>query len=355
MRDTKVDSSTEKSEEIKFKKEENREFIITLIVYIISSLLIFLFIAEKFNSISPMTAVGYFFSILVGMVTGFLVTSIFTLIFILPKSSERNKVIIQKAERAKRLEKMQKEEEADYNEYNKYSDCFGTDKRIAMLLDEQKYFLERISSIANTQSQLQANQGLFLQKEHDPYIHGGIATGIAGAGAGVVRALEIQQKNAEIRAQNAKELEYLQKVSNVFSRTTDNYKQRAKALAEEIEGISKKMVSEESPNSCFEKLAFTGDYVRVSANGSCRISTHAQLSEPFFISDGVEGVIDGTIIAEIYDGDVCVGKANLVLPKYGINSSKRAELNGIALLGGDADKEYTVKFCPSDNLWAMEK
>ena len=28
------------------------------------------------------------------------------------------------------------------------------------------------------------------------------------------------------------------------------------------------------------------------------------LSEPFFISDGVEGVIDGTIIAEIYDGDV---------------------------------------------------
>ena len=92
MRDTKVDSSTEKSEEIKFKKEENREFIITLIVYIISSLLIFLFIAEKFNSISPMTTVGYFFSILVGMVTGFFVTAIFYLIFILPKSSERNKV-----------------------------------------------------------------------------------------------------------------------------------------------------------------------------------------------------------------------------------------------------------------------
>ena len=72
MRDTKVDSSTEKSEEIKFKKEENR-------VYIISSLLIFLFIAEKFNSISPMTTVGYFFSILVGMVTGFFVTASFTL------------------------------------------------------------------------------------------------------------------------------------------------------------------------------------------------------------------------------------------------------------------------------------
>ena len=143
MRDTKVDSSTEKSEEIKFKKEENREFIITLIVYIISSLLIFLFIAEKFNSISPMTTVGYFFSILVGMVTGFFVTAIFYLIFILPKSSERNKVIIQKAERAKRLEKMQKEEEADYNEYNKYSDCFGRDKRIAMLLDEKKFISEK--------------------------------------------------------------------------------------------------------------------------------------------------------------------------------------------------------------------
>ena len=165
MRDTKVDSSTEKSEEIKFKKEENREFIITLIVYIISSLLIFLFIAEKFNSISPMTTVGYFFSILVGMVTGFFVTAIFYLIFILPKSSERNKVIIQKAERAKRLEKMQKEEEADYNEYNKYSDCFGRDKRIAMLLDEKKSISEKISSIKNNQIKHEETKIGFLEKE----------------------------------------------------------------------------------------------------------------------------------------------------------------------------------------------
>ena len=355
MRDTKVDSSTEKSEEIKFKKEENREFIITLIVYIISSLLIFLFIAEKFNSISPMTTVGYFFSILVGMVTGFFVTAIFYLILILPKSSERNKVIIQKAERAKRLEKMQKEEEADYNEYNKYSDCFGRDKRIAMLLDEKKSISEKISSIKNNQIKHEETKIGLLEKEHDPYVHGGIAAGIAGTGAGIVRALEIQQKNAEIRERNAQVLEHMQNVAIINFKIIHDYEMHIMDISREIKELSNKMISEESPNSCFEKLAFTGDYVRVSANGSCRISTHAQLSEPFFISDGVEGVIDGTIIAEIYDGDVCVGKANLVLPKYGIDSSKRAELNGIALLGGDADKEYTVKFCPSDNLWAMEK
>ena len=107
---------------------------------------------------------------------------------------------------------------------------------------------------------------------------------LAGAGAGVVRALEIQQKNAGIRAQTAKELEYLQKVSNVFSRTTDNYKQRAKALAEEIEGISKKMVSEDSSVSCFEKLEYTYTRVSVTDLGSCIVKVNVKIKTRYDFS-----------------------------------------------------------------------
>ena len=348
MNDTDINVFNVTFGEVTLEKKEKR---ILLIVYIISSLIAFAIIAIIFNSVSPMTFVGYVGCTIFGLLTGGCFTLFFFIIFIFPKAVER----LKETRKKEQLEKKRKAEETKYNEYNKYSDCFGTDKRMAMLLDEQKYFLKQISSIANTQCRLQANQGLFLQKEHDHYIHGGIATGIAGAGAGVVRALEIQQKNAEIRAQNAKELEYLQKVSNVYSRTTGNYKQRAKALAEEIEGISKKMVSEDSPVSCFEKLEYTYTRVSVTDLGSCIVKVNVKIPEPFFISDNVEGIIDGTIIAEIYDGNVCIGKANLVLPKYGIKYRRVAELTGMALFCGAVNKNYTVKFCPSENLWAMEK
>ena len=109
-----------------------------------------------------MTFVGYVGCTIFGLAIGYCFTLFFFLIFIFPKVVERLKETIKKEQ----LEKKRKAEETKYNEYNKYSDCFGTDKRIAMLLDEQKYFLEKISSIANTQNRLQANQGLFLQKEH---------------------------------------------------------------------------------------------------------------------------------------------------------------------------------------------
>lgn len=335
MSNTNADSS-----KITLEKKEKRTL---LIVFSIISLISFGLIVICFDSISPMTSVGYVGCIVFGLVMGGSITLMYY-----------GAVIEKEAKKRALLEEKRKTEEAKYNEYNKYSDCFGTDKRMAMLLDEQKFFLEKISSIANTQSQLQANQGLFLQKEHDPYVHGGIASGIAGPGAGVVRALEIQQKNAEIRTKNAKELEYLQKVSNVFSKTTNDYRQRARALAEEIKGLSKKMVSEDTPDSCFEKIKCIYTDVSVTEFGSCIVKAKVKIPKRFFISDDVEGIIDGTIIAEIYDRDVCIGKANLVLPKYGIDS-RITPLTGMSLFCGAKNKEYTVKLCPSDKLWAMEK
>ena len=45
----------------------------------------------------------------------------------------------------------------------------------------------------------------------------------------------------------------------------------------------------------------------------------------------------------------------MVFPKYGIKYGDKIELMGMALFCGETDKNYTVKFCPSENLWAMEK
>lgn len=65
-------------------------------------------------------------------------------------------------------------------------------------------------------------------------------------------------------------------------------------------------------------------------------------------------VIDGAVIAEIYDGEKMIGKANIPLPTYGIGENSTAQLTGMCLSCGKPDKNYTVKFT-AGNLWIMDK
>ena len=70
------------------------------------------------------------------------------------------------------------------------------------------------------------------------------------------------------------------------------------------------------------------------------------------IFDDVEAIIDGTVIAKIYDGKTLVGTASLVLPKYGVKGE--TELKGMCLYCGTKGKTYTVEYAAT-NLWAMER
>ena len=70
------------------------------------------------------------------------------------------------------------------------------------------------------------------------------------------------------------------------------------------------------------------------------------------IFDDVDAIIDGTIIAKIYDGKTLVGTASLVLPKYGVKGETK--LKGICLYCGTKGKTYTVEYAAT-NLWAMER
>lgn len=82
------------------------------------------------------------------------------------------------------------------------------------------------------------------------------------------------------------------------------------------------------------------------------METVATLKAPFYIFDDVPAVIDGTVIAQIWDGKTCIGKAELVLPCYGI--SEKRKLEGWCLFAGKPGKQYSVSFTAT-NLWAMEQ
>ena len=241
------------------------------------------------------------------------------------------------------------EERSECNELNKYSGLNGRDKRIAILSAERADALERAKTLrAGAQAIMSASQ----QKEHDWAIHGGIASGIAGPAAGLAAAADIQAKNAQIRAQNEANAKAFAPIMMTSYNGAADYDRRARALQEEIETTKIKLVSNEDAKTCLSKISFSNTKVEVSETGTCTVTTSAKLATPMIIFDDVDAIIDGTIIAKIYDGKTLVGTASLVLPKYGVKGETK--LKGICLYCGTKGKTYTVEYAAT-NLWAMER
>ena len=86
MNDTDINVFNVTIGEVTLEKKEKR---ILLIVYIISSLIAFAIIAIIFNSVSPMTFVGYVGCTIFGLLMGGCFTLLFFVIFIFPKAVER--------------------------------------------------------------------------------------------------------------------------------------------------------------------------------------------------------------------------------------------------------------------------
>ena len=250
---------------------------------------------------------------------------------------------------AARIEQMKAEEKTAFDELNKYSDLKGRDKRIAILTAERA---EALSSAQTLRAGAQAVMSASQQKEHDWAIHGGIASGIAGPAAGLAAAADIQAKNAEIRAQNEANRKAFAPVVMTSYEGAHQAENRAKALLAEIESTKTKLVSDDDAVTCLSKLSFTDTNVEVSETGTCTVTTTAKQASPMIIFDDVEAVIDGTVIAKIYDGTSLVGTAPMVLPKYGVKDS--TDLKGMCLYCGKEGRDYTVEYA-AVNLWAMER
>lgn len=248
-----------------------------------------------------------------------------------------------------KLNEKKKKERAECAKLERFSTFKGRDKRIAMLSEERE---EELKSAKTLRDGAMAVMNATQQKEHDWAVHGGIASGIAGPAAGVATAMDIQAKNAQIRAQNEANRKAFAPIMMTSYEGAAQHDRRAAALLEEIESAKTKLVSNDDAKTCLSKLSFFGTMVLVSETGTCTVTTNVKLAEPFFIFGDVEAVVDGTVIAKIYDGDTMVGVASLVLPTYGVKSATK--LKGMCLYCGTPGKKYTVEFAAA-NLWAMER
>ena len=162
--------------------------------------------------------------------------------------------------REARLEAIRTKERQKCAELEKFSDCSGREKRLAILRDQYEkasnsaYQMSKASSVLTTP--------LVSTRDTDWAIHGGIANGLAGPGAGAATAMNIQRQNAENRARaDAINSAYVSSLvrSGVLDKASNaekQYKSEAKKLLALIQDAETALVAEDSPDVCFNRLRF---------------------------------------------------------------------------------------------------
>lgn len=253
--------------------------------------------------------------------------------------------------------KIRSAEEERCAELEKYANYSGREKRLTMLRDQ--YEIANSNAYRMSQGYSALTTPLVSTRDKDWAIHGGIANGLAGSGAGVATAMNIQRQNAENRAQaNAINSAYVSSLvqSGILKKASDaekQYKEEAKELQAQIQEAETALVAEDSADKCFNRLRFEETSVTVSETGTCYVMAKAYLKNSITIFNSVKATVDGTILAEICDGKNVIGCAKLVLPIWGTSKTATEELEGMALFCGQPGKEYTVRL-KAGNLWAME-
>ena len=246
------------------------------------------------------------------------------------------------------MAQLRKEETQRHKELTKYAELLGREKRIKMLKDSAKEFRAEAAKARPTNTALiSATQ----QKEHDWATHGGIASAIAGPAAGVARAVELQAKNAEIRAQNQANMRMVAPAVMAMSGKASDYERYAQEEEAAAKEAETKLVDDTIPaDELLSKIVFSDTTVEISDTGAFTVKVHAKKKEDLFVYDDTPATVDGTIAAELEQNGKVVGTALLVLPSHGVRNSN---LTGICLSGAKKGVDYKVNFKPY-HLWMME-
>ena len=248
------------------------------------------------------------------------------------------------------LDKLSAKETEEYKNLITYSHLSGKEKRKTMLKDEADACRKYAKDCRDGAKWLM-NSG--LESERDWATWGGIADGLAGVGAGISVANDIQRQNEQIKINNAAHIRRVTPQVNDMKSAASNNEIEAKRLMEEYNKMDTKLISDESASSLVKKISFSNTSVTISETGTATVVTGASIENNFMIFDDVPAVIDGTILADICDGSghVC-GTAMLVLPVDGLR--KNVSLRGMCLKCCNPKNKYTVRF-KAENLWAMER
>ena len=263
----------------------------------------------------------------------------------------------QQDEHQKYKMKSLKEKESDFLfQSTRFAKYIGRDKRIAMLLDSRAKIEEKLNKAIAHRNALYDGYKFTQTKEKDWAIAGGIASGIAGPAAGIATAMDIQAQNAQIREQNAQNRDmYNISTMGAKAKVGDEVVAIHNELKEFDKNFEKekiKLVSDPTKEEVFKKLTFDKTEVSISQTGAFKVKTLVSGCK-FTIFDKLPAVVDGTIVATLYQNNIKVGDALLVLPEKGISTRAR-KTEGICICNADKNIPYEIKFAPY-HLWEIEE
>lgn len=261
------------------------------------------------------------------------------------------------------LAKLRIEEKEEYDNLYRYASFYGRDKKIAILTDKLNELRKKASLLSEKGSDInKLFNSLMLssqQKEGDWATMGGIANGLAGPAAGLATAMDIQARNAQIRAQNDATLRELASLNLAISQSRSREQEKLvgqiNTIVQEIQQVKEKLISDNPSEEVFKKLTITNPTVEVSETGAFKVNATITTQEKLYIFNDVPAFADGTIIAHVFENGEEIGTATMVIPENGVVYKKQpTPIVGMSLSGAHKYKRRTVTFSPG-NLWLMEK
>lgn len=280
--------------------------------------------------------------------------------------------------------KLKGQEAAEYKTLTMYANLHGRDKPQTIFHDmsQKEYAFAKSVSYMHT------------RKESDGAIMAGMAAGIGGPIPALMSLSSTAQHNEAVRAHNeAVNTMNMLYADGVAAATSLGDKYHETELA-----VATKLVEDGTPGQWMEYLSFKGTKLEVTETGTVIVTTE-MFAKPVTIFGNTPAYLDGSVVANIYDGERRIGQATMVFPAYGTNSwvdncfyAKKAEgfthrfkghyvvkydyctgvferernnkadedaapstsLIGMCLFCGQPGKTYTVQFTPGD-LWAIEQ
>lgn len=247
------------------------------------------------------------------------------------------------------LVEMKKNERQAQSALTRYANLVGRRKKNAMLRDmialKNAEKDELFSPVFDSERA--------KKREHDWAIHGGIASGIAGPIAGLAAAVDVINKNAEIRENNAKLTELQFKYLGAVSGQVRRIEREIEELEGEISSCKKKVISKTEGEEIMNNLTIVSKEIAISETGSFLIKASVKCKSEVKIKDKISGVVDGTIAADLYQKDKLVGTALMTLPLDGVGCSA-VGVEGIGLGKAKCGVDYKLIYRPH-NLWEIEK
>lgn len=255
------------------------------------------------------------------------------------------------------------EEQEIISAINSIKNLYGIEKRQVMLQNEIDFLSAKCSEIINKIPG--SNSVTFpYRKEKSWATWGGLANAIAGPGAGVMTALQVQKDNENIRAQNAMFVEanlqlqaMKKKVSEQLHKEYDILAKEESVLKKEKDRLPLKVVLS-SPNTSkiLKHMNLRNWFFNKTESGILQISVTASCIIPSELLPDPNLVVDGTLNVNLYYSDKFISSIYLVLPREGLSANGHpVVLNGISTTALPIEAKYSPQVGDNSNLWIMEK